>query len=100
MASPNQTKYFLTLSNNAVVIGGIVEEKSDYIKLSKPYLLINDGSQILLIPYLVDIINQNVNEIVFLKSNIINIIEVQKTKILDTYLKEITGIQENSEIII
>jgi hypothetical protein len=94
-------KYFLTLSNNVVVIGGILEETAEYLKLSNPYMLVNDGSQVLLIPYLVDIINQKVTEMVFLKTNIINIVQAENnSKIVQTYIKETTGIESDSEIII
>jgi hypothetical protein len=94
-------KYFLTLSNNVVVIGGILEETPEYLKLSNPYMLVNDGSQVLLIPYLVDIINQKVKEMVFLKTNIINIVQAENSsKIVQTYIKETTGIESDSEIII
>jgi hypothetical protein len=54
----------------------------------------------LLIPYLQDIINQPVNDIVFLKSNVINVIKAEKSELVDTYIKSITGIETGGELIL
>ena len=94
-------KFFLTLSNNAVVLGGFVSENSESVTLSKPYLVINDGGQILLLPYLVDVLNQEIENTIFLKSNIINVIEADSnTSLVRKYTETITGIKTGEEIIL
>jgi hypothetical protein len=94
------SKFFLTLSNNVVVIGGFVAEDETSITLESPYMIVNNGSEVLLLPYLTDIINQKSEKMIFLKSNIINVIEAENTSIVKTYIKEISGIEMPTEIIL
>jgi hypothetical protein len=93
-------KFYLTLSNNVVVIGGFKDESPESITLDNPYMVVNDGNQVLLLPYLTDIINQKSNEMVFLKSNIVNVIQAENTNLVQTYIKEITGIEGGGEILL
>ena len=93
-------KFFVTLSNNVVVLGGFKDENPESITLEDPYMVVNDGSQVLLLPYLTDIINQKSKEMVFLKSNIINVIQAENTKLVQTYIKETTGIETGGEILL
>jgi hypothetical protein len=93
-------KFFLTLSNNAVIIGGFVSEDESSITLEKPYMVVNNGSEMLLLPYLTDIINQKSDSMIFMKSNILNVIEAENTKLVQTYIKEISGIETGGEILL
>jgi hypothetical protein len=94
-------KFFLTLSNNVVVLGGFKDETPESITLTDPYMVVNDGSQVLLLPYLTDIINQKSPEMVFLKSNIINAIQADSnTSLVRKYSEEITGIKTGGEILL
>jgi len=93
-------KFFITLSNNVVVLGGFKSENSESITLENPYMVVNDGSQVLLLPYLTDIINQKSKEMIFLKSCIINVIEAENTSLVQTYIKETTGIETGGEILL
>jgi hypothetical protein len=93
-------KFFLTLSNNVVIIGGFISEDESSITLEDPYMVVNNGAETLLLPYLTDIINQKSDKMIFLKSNIINVIEAQNTKLVQTYVKEISGIETGGEILL
>ena len=94
-------KYFLTLSNNVIILGTLVSENDSTFTLGKPYMVVNDGSQVLLIPYLTDIINQETDEMVFLKSNVINVVKADtNTSLVRKYVETTTGIKAGEELIL
>jgi hypothetical protein len=84
---------YLTLSNNVILIGKLEKEESDFYILKKPYMIVTNGESVMLIPYMADLISQNVDTCKITKNQVISIIEANNTEILQTYIKEITGIE-------
>ena len=94
-------KYFLTLSNNVVVLGTLVSEDENSLKIKSPYMVVNNGTEMLLLPYLQDILNQNIDELVFLKSNVINVVKADtNTSLVRKYVETTTGIKTGEELIL
>ena len=90
---------FIVLNNNVILIGRISEGKNS-VKIQKPYMVVPEGNQVILIPYLRDILGQDVQEIDIQKSNILTTIQAENNTILQTYLKEISGIETGGEILL
>ena len=90
---------FVVLNNNVILIGGVLD-KEDSINIQKPYMVVPEGNQVILIPYLRDILGQNVQEIDILNSNVLTTIPAENNTILQTYLKEISGIETGGDILL
>ena len=92
-------KYF-TLSNNVILIGKVEEETEDSFIVKKPFMIVNNGESVMLIPYMNDLIGQEVDICELNKNQIISIIETKNNDLLQTYIKEITGIEVPGEELI
>ena len=93
-----ENKYII-LNNNAVLISSVKDEGDSYL-LKKPYLVIPDGGNIILIPWLKDLLGFEVNETSIDKSNVLTVIDCENNSVLQTYIKQISNIVTNDEIIL
>jgi len=84
-------KYVL-LTNNAILIGKTSFEE-DFTIVENPYLVQNNGTEILLLPFLEAALKQKVPTFKTHNINILSTIPVEKNDILDTYLSSITNIE-------
>jgi len=95
------SKYkYVLLNNNAILIGS-VELDGDSCIIQDPYLIQNNGTEVLLIPFLEATLKQKMKTFKTHERNILSIIDAEKNDILDTYLSSITNIElPKKEIII
>ena len=93
---------FIILDNNVILLGQMpdTEISGKTLKILNPYLVIPDNKQVLIIPYMKDILGQEVKEIDINSAHILTILSAENNSILQTYLKEISGIVTNDEIIL
>ena len=86
--------YHFVLSNS-VIIGKFLGESEDFLRISKPYLLLSDGQQLVIIPYLAEILNQELEVLELSKNQLVSKpIEIDKSSSVYTeYVKAATGIE-------
>ena len=92
-------KYF-TLSNNVILIGKVEKEDSESYVVKKPFMIVSNGESVMLIPYMNDLLGQEIDLCTLNKNQIISIINADNNELLQTYIKEITGIEIPGEQLI
>jgi len=92
-------KYF-TLSNNVILVGKLEKEEDEFYIVKKPYMIVSNGESVMLIPYLEDLLGQEIDFCQLTKNQIISIIPAENNDLLQTYIKEITGIETPGEHLI
>jgi len=83
---------YIILTNNVILIGKTSFEEN-FTTIENPYLVQNNGTEVLLLPFLEAALKQKVPTFKTHNRNILSTIPVEKNDILDTYLSSITNIE-------
>ena len=93
------TRFFI-LSNNIVIIAKSIGFEDGY-ELQDPYMVYHNQGQVMLTPYLQDVIGQKAETIEIKNKDILTITPAEtKNDILQSYLKQISGIETGGELIL
>ena len=90
---------FFVLQNQIILAKSIIHE--DVYELQDPYLVFQQQGQVAITPYLQDIIGQEVKHLEISKDKVLAVLPAEtKNEILQTYLKQISGIDTGPELIL